>query len=87
MKFEVQFSSDEDDLDDYLPKNMPLYSTTKKQEDDNEENKDLPDEEVLDDRLKELIVIDNFKIKKNESGNKVFYTEDDLEFELLHVIG
>jgi len=26
-------------------------------------------------------------LKKNEAGNKVFYTEDDLEFELLYKIG
>lgn len=33
MQFEVQFSSDDDDdFDDDLPKNLPSYSTTKKQE-------------------------------------------------------
>jgi hypothetical protein len=31
--------------------------------------------------------INEFKLKKNEAGHKVFYTEDDLEFELLQKIG
>ena len=85
--FDVQFSSD-DDFDDDLPKNMLVYKTDKTEKDLKEETKDdFDDIEPYDPRFNLLNYVDEFKMKKSDAGNKVFYTEDDLEIELLHKIG
>jgi len=77
------FSDPEEDSFEAPPKVKPAAAKaeTKKEE---EENKDDDEEESP---FNELQICDDFKMKESPDGNKVFYMEDDIEFELLKKIG
>jgi hypothetical protein len=76
---------DDDDFDDDFPENIPKSQPKPVKEDTPEEEKHEEEEE--DPRFNRLQICDEFKLKESPAGNKVFYNEDDIEFELLKLIG
>lgn len=75
------FSSDDENDDDFDEDDFPKKDLKQKQP--KEENKDEEDEPEADPRFNELQQFYEFEMKTSAAGNKVFYLEDDIEFELL----